>query len=1267
MSECNQCGVTIEDENARFCRACGAEIRPAEVIFASSLDEDASTIQKMVNNLKNTYYEIYYKINALFFEKTSNLFHKRMYLENNLKILKKADFDDPSERLDEINDNLKLVAQNIRKETENLQTNFLNASRLYDEGEFIPAKIAFHDLHNTTQKLGFYSWLNEIIRNQHQIQDNIKCLHALERILVPAETPDIAPEELKSQLSYLYYKTLQLENFIKNRNESVKNPLKIHKTVIDQLDRQKTHLISQIESNFKKLPEFNFGNKLNYFFKTTIQNIKITLQLIKFDRLLKIGQDYSNLPRALKSLQDAQKLSENPDILIYSDKKLEMELIITQIMNMIADFTKEKDQAVNQALEMAFDFEFDKAIQILNEKEQYLTQYSMEGLIKELQIQQNICKFNKEINIELEQINSVYENGDYLEAFQLMETTKKKLDEIDENLEILENIQTKIKDYESKILKSRNEGESLLNQELDKIWKFLAEDLDFEKARNAINDQLTIVNKQKYHSTQKRIEDLLENLELNYEAYKDYNEIVNLHQQKQLKIAQEKLSNLKKKIEKNANNYINKLQQLISSLEKELNISIEEEAKIIQQDINKAQSLLVNQLEFFQATEILSNCKNKAMNAGLEKFLKIIDDLAQRIVDNQRIQTEQVSYESKIQEGFLQQAKDGLTSLLQTVTHNQEKYEPLLIKQLQKVIEKLDKKIKEEENEIETKIDEFHEKMDESLDFTPAETLLNEIDRQIQTSGLEKFNKVLSELRQKIEHNRSKLAEYEELQKVFEEGDIHQAEHQAKNLLNSIEKELKKSPRFYSVALKDAVSLLYSEIQTALKDGKEKLTADFQEVQKRVHTALDFIEILQLLKNYQIRAQRLGEDVLKNQIVVLENQVLQNSEIIEKHNQLAQKYSKMEDFIVTLREIKNLVNQVKDNIAIFDQIKIVVQSLQDRVESDNEKREEQIRNSLQNIVETELNALDFTKAAESLMKLKETAQSLAINQFNAEINQYLLMCQSHKNFKIRIDNALVKEKAGQIIEARNVLEDIKSDLDHHDSPVLDALHNYLNENYERINRLISNEIEKITKDVKGRLFKLIEGKQGEIAYFVLEEHLDRARYLEASDLVKEINDLMKLCTLQFDPTDKKYRKKKKKREKIDLESQIEQALEKTTMIATPEQSQVVESKKAGIQTILVKYDFEAQEKTPHFNTTKELREYKRKQRILKQARIIKPPKITENLNNQVRSSVTRARLQAFDRQSNRPLKRAENKKCLSCGYIQKQTHNVFCEFCGNPL
>ncbi len=1256
MSEnCNQCGETVKYSKSRFCNSCGAEIRPLEVVFTPSLDENAIGFNKFLEQIKIKYYEQVYDINLWLAKKSVNLFNSRMYLSRNLSILQQVPIFERTEKLEDTTLEAKEISIKIRSESETIQHTYQTAKDVFDQGELVEAKVKLEPAHSTAKKFGFYQWISDIIQLETQIADNLTCLQSLEKIHLPENLPT---EKVESSLLFSYYKLLQLENFINARNSDPKTTLKIISQVVTKMEGQKSILTDKFKEINRNIPEFGFGDKIKYSIESTIKNFTYFKSHFKFNKLLAQGEVYSNLPKAWESLQTAQKIIDDESVLIYTDKIAEFKLILEKARSLVAQLTEEKNATVEKTLELMQKFEFEEAIKLIAATIENLTAYSMNVLIGQLEEQISFVRYNQEIDTELVTINDIYDLGDYLEAQSQIDALQKRASHDDAEFEVVENLNRKITEFQEKITLSRTKGETLLIDELDEIWRVLMENLTFADSSRILIEKKDLAHKQEYKAAAKKIDSLIKNLELNQQSYGFLQNMEKLFQEGEFAQTKTVMDELEKRIKKSKKDHFPLLIQKIEDFKDSLSKSISDEENILKGEISKAQKLVADSLEFFQATEILSNCKDRADIAGLNNISKQIDIISQNFVENQRLQTEQVSFESRIQEGKIQEAKLGLEELLKTVYKNPKIYLPLIKQNLESIIGKLNKIIEEEEATIHKKIEEFHDLMDKSLDFKEPIVIIEELVRRIKLNGFFQYDDILDQLTQKIAHNNQKVTELASVQKIFEEGDINIAEKEASQLLKQIESELKKTPRIYGIAIKNAVELLNSEIETALKDGLDKLSTDFADITELAQTALDFTEILQKLKNYQIRAQRLGEENLKNQIIVLESQVQYNSNLVAKHNTLAAKYQRMEDFLQTLREIKNLATTTKTDPAVFDQIKSILEALQDRVDDDSSDREERMRTSLQNIIKEELDVLDFAKAGESLRGLQETAQGLAITTFNTEINKFLMICQSHKNFKIRAESALVKHKVGGIMEAREALADVQSDLGHHDGPVLDAMVTFVKTNHDAIDAEITKEIADITKDVKGRLLNLIESKKGEEAYFILEEKLERVRYLESKELLAEIPDLMKLCTLQFDPMDKKYRKKRKIQDLQFLEKEIGQV--STTLMPK------AATRTSTVQTMMVQRDFQIQEKTPEFDTKKELREYKINLRMKQRARVVKPPKIAENLNNKVRNSTTRVQLQAFDCQTNRPQKRTQT-TCANCGAHQKNAIVVFCDFCGKPL
>ncbi|MHA1611441.1 MAG: hypothetical protein ACTSVZ_01745 [Promethearchaeota archaeon] len=1253
VEECNQCGETVKYEKSRFCDSCGAEIRPLEVVFTPSLDENASGFNLFLENFKISYYERIYDFNFWLAKKSENLFNTRLYLLKNLSILQNVAIPERTEKLEETALETKAISNKIRTESDLIHTSYLAAKKEFDQGEIVEAKIKLEPIHRTSKKFGFYQWVSDIVQLEKQITDNLSCLHRLQKTFLPEDLPS---EKVEASLLFSYYKLLQLENFVNGRNNNPKTALKILPQIIAQIDGQKSIFVGKFKDLNKEIPDFGFGDKFKFFFKSTIQDFSFFISHFKFNMLLNQGVDYSNLPKAWEGLQIAQKIVDDKSNQIYIDKNAKFKLILEQTRNLISQLTEDTENTVTKTLEFSEKFQFEEAFKVIAATIEDLTKYSMNVLIGQLEEQKSFVRYNQEIDMELDTINEIFDSGDYLESQIQIDKLQKHVSSSDAKFEVVENLSSKITEFQEKITLNRTKGESLLGEELDKIWLGLMENLTFADGARTLIEKKDLAHRQDYKATVNKIESMLKNLEFNQQSYLLLQNLENLNNSGEFSQANTFLAELDKRIKKAKKDHFPLLIQKVEDFKNALSKSLEGVENTIGLEISKAQKLVAENLDFFQATEILSSCRDRAEIAGLNAMVSQINKISQNFVENQRVQTEQLSFEAIVQEGRFLEAKIGLEDLLKTIYKKPDVFVPLIKQNLESIIGKLNKKIEEEESSIQNRIDEFNDLIDKSLNFQEPIVIIEELVRRIKLNGFNQFDGILDRLTRKIASNTQKVSELESVQKIFEEGDINIAENEARQLMQQIEKGLKKTPRIFGVALIDAVKLLNSEIETAMKDGLDTLSADFAEITEKAKTALDFTEILQKIKNYQIRAQRLGEENLKNQIIVLESQVQYNANLIAKHNNLAAKYQRMEDFIQTLREIKNLTTAVQTDPAVFDQMKSVIEALHDRVENDSSNREERMRNSLQNIISEELNELNFAKASESLRGLQETSQGLAITTFNSEINKFLLICQSHKNFKIRAESALVKHKAGAIMEAREALNDVQSDLDHHDGPVLDAMVSFVKTNYDRIDGEITSEIASITEDVKGRLLKMVESKKGEEAYFLFEEKLERVRYFECEDLIIEISELMKLCTLQFDLTDKKYQKRRKQSAQLSFDKEIKTSLTTTTKIPTRDKTSA-----RGPS-----FDFQVQEKTPHFGTTKELREYKINERAKKRARIVKAPKIADNLNNELRNSYTRARLQAFDRQSNRPKKHTQS-VCSNCGTSQKKSLTVFCEFCGKPL
>ncbi|TFH30800.1 MAG: hypothetical protein E4G98_01390, partial [Promethearchaeota archaeon] len=242
--QCNQCGESVKYSKSRFCNSCGAEIRPLEVVFTPSLDDNAFGFNQFFEKIKISFYDIVYDFNLWLAKKSINLFDKRMYLSKNLSILQLVPISERSEKLEDIVLDMKEIANKIRSETESIQSSYHSAKDEFDQGELLEAKIHLGFLHKTSKKFGFYQWLSDIILIETQITDNLKCLHQLQKTQLSEKIPI---EKVKSSLIYSYFKLLQVENFVNGRNNNPKTTLKIMPQVIAQMDGQKEIFTSKFQ------------------------------------------------------------------------------------------------------------------------------------------------------------------------------------------------------------------------------------------------------------------------------------------------------------------------------------------------------------------------------------------------------------------------------------------------------------------------------------------------------------------------------------------------------------------------------------------------------------------------------------------------------------------------------------------------------------------------------------------------------------------------------------------------------------------------------------------------------------------------------------------------------------------------------------------------------------------------------------------------------------------------------------------------------------
>jgi hypothetical protein len=361
----------------------------------------------------------------------------------------------------------------------------------------------------------------------------------------------------------------------------------------------------------------------------------------------------------------------------------------------------------------------------------------------------------------------------------------------------------------------------------------------------------------------------------------------------------------------------------------------------------------------------------------------------------------------------------------------------------------------------------------------------------------------------------------------------------------------------------------------------------------------------------------------------------------------------------TMASITHLFQSSEIEKNLFPHVLQAITALKTKLDQGSTDREDRMQTALKNIVENELNVLDFIKAKESLVGLLESAKGLVVKSILPEIKKYIEISENHQNLIVSIEEAIAVAENDKVIEARKMIEGLRSAIAQYKGIIITPMRDHLVDIGGKIQAQIETEITQI-RDNLPRIISAIEEKQARSIYEEMLEFRDKAEYLGAEDICTEIDDLTKLCHLQFDPSEFASKKKNKKKSKVkprDVQTTFVQKEEDTAS------AQVYESTTLRFTMPT----FEEDEVIPAFDTPGERREFKRKLVRQKRARIHRLPQPKKNLNNSARSSLVRQQLQLYSSQINRPVKRADRNKCQSCGALQKTHEERFCSFCGKTI
>ncbi|UYP44941.1 hypothetical protein NEF87_001226 [Candidatus Lokiarchaeum ossiferum] len=752
---------------------------------------------------------------------------------------------------------------------------------------------------------------------------------------------------------------------------------------------------------------------------------------------------------------------------------------------------------------------------------------------------------------------------------------------------------------------------------------------------------------------------------INMELYNRLLDIEAIFQTADYLSSQKSMRQLIEKIESKVKPEIllDNIKERVDKFSLEINKCRDEGEEILRSELVAIKTKLMAELNFEEVNTLLQQKHIIATQQEYHSYLDQHKHFLKEFNQNFDVFQQVLQFEDQLAHekfGSILQGKIKISNML-------EKSDILIYSNLEDKFKKLEKdleqKIVQEESKFQEKVDQINALLDESIDIDQSTSILQEIIARNNFTGLEQFQDRIERLSQKVKLNSEGLDEIHKVQLIFSEGDIKDAFKQCKKLLDKIDSGLKTNPKIYSSSLRENVANLHGQIEIGLQDGVEKLESDYKAILAKLKKSLEFTEIIDLLSNYEIRAQRLGLNTLKQELHVLNLQCQHNLSVVSKCKKLERNYDSITEFPQTLKSIQEIMNVSADDKQLFEQVQIVLKTLDKKVKQGNSEREGRMNDSLETIIKKEINVLHFNDARNSLEQLLETAKGLVVKSIIPEINKYIELTTNHQQLLESVEEAKGFIEIDKVIEARNMMDGLQTAISQYKGIIINPMRDYIAATGSQIQNQIDTEISTLKSSIS-KIVEIIEEKQAESIYDELLECKEKAIYLEIGDTVEEIDDLIKLCHLQFDPTEKdKNQKKKKEKQKL---TEV-----KTTFVKADDISEEITGDSLNTATSITfmvpAVEEDEAEILPEFKTMKEKREYKRKIIKRKRARIHKPPVVKQNLNNQARSSLVRQQLQRYSQQINRPVKRTNIDRCESCGAKQPTNEEKFCFFCGKTI
>ena len=355
--KCKFCANYVEDDQP-YCSRCGSRLitEPQAEANKRSIDTDATIIETkdpadwtFMDKVSRIYFGGLRVTNAFFIKQTKNLLHKKNLLTNNQNLLYTHPILYSEEAAAEIRDQISALSEQIGTLSEQHEIQLMDLKAVYESQNFLEAKIKLKKLRKESRKTGLIQWIPPNSYLQRKTQQNLNLLKQFDHFGEQV-TADIAPKDLIRS-------TYTLQNLLLQAQKESKKEL-LHPAILKELEQVKNTYLALATEQKVEIPAPNFGKTFAYWFPNKINAISLTIENIKFRRLLQQGENWTNLPKAWEILEQAKKIMEEQMLVIYRDNKKLYTKISEETKHLIEDLTQETEQTKKETLYLTTNFDF---------------------------------------------------------------------------------------------------------------------------------------------------------------------------------------------------------------------------------------------------------------------------------------------------------------------------------------------------------------------------------------------------------------------------------------------------------------------------------------------------------------------------------------------------------------------------------------------------------------------------------------------------------------------------------------------------------------------------------------------------------------------------------------------------------------------------------------------------------------------------------------------------------------------------------------------